>query len=363
MRITRNRIASLATLALAGATLVLPPAPASAQTAQSGRFSGVTLRVGTYGGSWKDAVHEHVGKHLEAMGAKVEYVIGNAAENLSKIVAARGRAVPIDVLEVGPAERIAMIKNDFLAEIPIATLPNVAKIPAKVVDKWAVPHQMVQNGIVYRMDKFADEKIPTPKTFGDLDNPKLANRVAFPDVNNPQHWPAVAGIAYETGASEAAPEKAFAKIVHMKPLYFYAAASELAQRFSSGDAIAAPWHVGWAVRLDRGGMKVGFIHPQVGKKRGALEYNYLAITKGTKNAEAAAAFINLSMDTAEQVNFARAVGVVPTNRDARAQLAKDPVLGKFMLLTDSEIDNAFSVNWDKVDQEKWRASWTRAISK
>lgn len=360
MRPNRTLAIAAVLVALAGLALGLAAPPSSAQ---SGRFSGVTLRVGTFGGSWKDAVHKDVGRALEAMGAKIEYVVGNPAENLSKIVAARGRAVPIDVMEIGPAERIAMVKEGFLEDVPVSAIPNIAKVPKQGVEKKVVAYLIVQNGIVYRADKFNDEKIPVPKTYGDLVNPKLANRVAFPDITNTQHWTAVSALATEAGGNETTPEKGFERVRQMKPLYFFSAASELAQKFSLGDAIAAPWHAGWAVRLGRGGMNVGFVHPQVGGKRGAVELNYLGIVKGTKNLDAAAAWVNAFLETEAQASFARAVGIVPTNRDARAQLDKDEVLKKFMLLTDREIESAFTVDWDKVDQDKWRAAWSRTIGK
>lgn len=326
------------------------------------RFDGVTLRVGTFGGSWKDAVHEQVGKTLEALGAKVEYVIGNPSENLAKVIAARGQS-PIDVMEIGPAERAAMLEHGFLADIPVQSIPNKVKLPAKIQEKKLVPHIMVQNGIVYRIDKFAAAGIPVPARYNDLVHPGLAGRIAFPDVTNTQHWTAVAAMAHGAGGSEASPQPGIDKVLEAKPLYFFSAASELAQKFGQGDVIAAPWHAGWAVRLSRAGQDVGFVHPVVGDRKGAIEYNYLGIPRGAKNPQAAAAFINAFLDTQAQAEFARATGVVPTNVEARARLASDPVLRKFMLLSDREIEGAFVVDWGRIDQAKWRAQWTRSVNR
>ncbi len=335
----------------------------SSAQAQAKPFDGVTLRVGTYGGPWSEAVHSNVGKKLEAMGAKVEYVIGNPAENFSKVVAARGRAAPIDVMEIGPAERLAMTRNDFLEDLPAAKIPNLAKLSVQITDKKAIAHQMVQNGILIRRDTFQAENLPLPKRFEDLQNPKLANRVAFPDVTNPQHWPAVTAMAFMAGGSETTPEKGFEQAMRMKPLYFYSAATELVQKITMGDVIAAPWHVGMAVRLHNAGQKVDFIHPQIGTKRGEVEFNYLGIVKGSKNVDAAAAFINAFLDTQVQADFAKPMGVVPVNRESRVLLQKDPVMNRFMLLSDSDLANTFSMDWTKVEVEKWRSTWARTVSK
>ncbi len=336
---------------------------ASVAMAQARPFEGVTLRVGTYGGPWGDAVNSNVGKKLEAMGAKVEYVIGNPAENFAKIVAARGRAVPIDVMEIGPAERLAMTRNDFLEDLPAAKIPNLAKLSVQIIEKKTIAHQMVQNGVLIRSDKFTAEKLAIPKRFEDLQDPKLANRIAFPDVTNPQHWPAVAAMASVAGGNETTPEKGFDQAMRMKPLYFYAAATELVQKITMGDVIAAPWHAGMAVRLHNAGQPVEFIHPQIGTKRGEIEYNYLGIVKGSKNVDAAAAFINAFLDTQVQADFAKPMGVVPVNRESRALLQKDPVMNRFMLLSDSDLANAFSMDWTKVDVEKWRSTWARTVTK
>lgn len=339
-------------------TLLVANAPAFAQQ----RFDGVTLRVGTFGGSWKDAVQEQVGKKLEAMGAKIEYVIGNPGENLAKIIAARGQS-PIDVMEIGPAERVGMLKNDFLVDIPARLVPNAAKLPKNIVEAKLVPHLIIENGIVYRVDKFKEAGVAPPVQYSDLTNPKLAGRTAFPDVTNTQHWTAVTGLAYDSSASEADPGAGFKRVVQSKPLYYFSAAAELAQKFTTGDVIAAPWHAGWAVRLSRAGQDVAFAHPIVNGKKGAIEYNYLGIPKGAKNVEAAAAFINAFLDPQAQAAFARATGVVPVNPDARKELAADPVLAKFMLLKDEEINGAFVVNWDRVNQEQWRSDWNRSVGR
>jgi spermidine/putrescine-binding protein len=130
-----------------------------------------------------------------------------------------------------------------------------------------------------------------------------------------------------------------------------------------GDVIAAPWHAGMAVRLHNAGQQVAFIHPQIGSKKGEVEYNYLGIVKGSKNVAAAAAFINAFLDTKVQADFAKPMGVVPVNKESRALLQKDPVISQYMLLSDADLANAFSMDWSKVDVEKWRASWARAVTK
>ncbi|MBN9043410.1 MAG: extracellular solute-binding protein [Rhizobiales bacterium] len=348
------------TTALASSGLMLGARRASAQDQK--RFDNVTLRVGVFGGGWKDAIQSFVGSKLEARGVKIEYVPGNPADNFAKIVAARGAAVPIDVMEISPAERIAMTRNGFLEDLPEAHIPNLKKTSVSITEGKAVAYHMVQNGIVYRADRFEADKLPLPKTLMDLQNSVYANKLAFPDVVNPQHWPAVTLLALANGGSESNPEPGFAAAKKMRPLYYYSAAVELAQKMSLGDIVAAPWHAGMALRLANAGQKMGMIHPTLGDKRGEIEFNYLGIVKGTKNAEAAAAFINQFLDTESQVNFAKPMGVAPVNIEARRQLASDPVISKFMLLSEEDLAKTYTMDWNKVNVEKWRASWLRTIN-
>src|ERR1700677_1829499 len=69
--------------------LVLGSAPAFA-----GQFDGVTVRLATFGGNWRDIVEAHVGKAFEAEGGKIEYVLGQPAQNMAKLIAARGQPAP-----------------------------------------------------------------------------------------------------------------------------------------------------------------------------------------------------------------------------------------------------------------------------
>jgi len=82
-----------ASAAVAAAAL---PMPTIAQQS----LSGTTLRVACFGGGHRDFVHEAVGSQVEKLGGKMEYVAGSPAEHLAKLIAARGRPAPFDVVEM-----------------------------------------------------------------------------------------------------------------------------------------------------------------------------------------------------------------------------------------------------------------------
>src|SRR5215510_15624293 len=72
---------------------------AGAGPASAGQFDGVTVRFGTFGGKWRDIVDSYVAKAFEKEGGKIEYVLGQPANNMAKLIAARGQEPPFDILE------------------------------------------------------------------------------------------------------------------------------------------------------------------------------------------------------------------------------------------------------------------------
>src|SRR5262245_54391021 len=69
---------------------------AATGSASAGQFDGVTVRLATFGGKWRDIVESHVTKEFEKEGGKIEYVLGQPANNMAKLIAARGQEAPFD---------------------------------------------------------------------------------------------------------------------------------------------------------------------------------------------------------------------------------------------------------------------------
>src|SRR5580658_9433837 len=166
--------------------------------ARVARAQAAPLRVGTWGGSWRDALATHISARLAPSGSPLEYVLGNPDDNLAKLVVAKRQGqIPFDVWECKPDETVGMIRSGLLAPLDYALLPNAATLP-----DWAhAPHYVctlaTQDGIVYNAQKFREAGLAPPTRYLDLNAPALLGRVAFPDVSNTLHWNAVFGLAYE----------------------------------------------------------------------------------------------------------------------------------------------------------------------
>ena len=60
---------------------------AVATSATAGEFDGVTLKVATWGGSWKENMEKVIVPKFEALGGKIEFVTGSPASSFAKLVA------------------------------------------------------------------------------------------------------------------------------------------------------------------------------------------------------------------------------------------------------------------------------------
>lgn len=321
-----------------------------------------SLRVGTWGGSWRDALDKLTGPPLRARGVSMDYVLGSPAHNLAKLMAARGRAMPLDSMEATGDVLKALVDGKFVQKMNLATVPNTASLPALSRGEYYVMTYATMSGIVYNEVKFTELGLPKPRQMSDLINPKLEGRVAFPDVTHSEHYNCVSALAYDAGGNENTPEKAVPLVNKMKPSYFFTSSADLAAKFASGDIWVAAWHAGFAVRLRRTGVPVAFANPVIGSKVGALNPVYYHFVADTTSLKAAEAHLNAYLSPDVQFEFSKAVGAVPMNREARKRLQGDPD-AKELMLTDEALNGALAVDFYKTDLAAWRDVWNRQIQR
>ncbi len=325
-------------------------------------LAGTTLRVATWGGSWRDSIDKHISGKLAAQGVKVEYVLGNPEDNLAKLIAARRQGqVPFDVMEGSPELFNAMVSAGLLEKINYDHLPNAKGLPVWAREAYQVVGLLTEDGIAYNVEKFRQAGLEPPQRYSDLQNPKLSGHVAFPDTSHVQHWNAVVGLAYEAGGNEGSMAGAVRLVNALKPAYFYTASTELATRFGSGDIWAAPWHAGWVVRLKRTGVPVAMAYTRFGDKKGAVWAVPQYIVKGTRNLAAAEAFINEYLSVEVQYEHGKTTGCVPVSSAARARMREDAESREALFLSDAELGQAYRISWSRLDPRQWRETWTREV--
>jgi len=346
----------------AGLPLAAMLAPGLYRGALAKGAGAAPLRVATYGGSWRDNVEKYMCAKLIQAGVKIEFIIGNPNANLAKLIAAhRQNETPFDVMDGSPLFYRQMVNAGMLEKVDYAKLPHAKGMPAWVLQQYQVEPNWTTEGVVYNAAKFREAGVPPPEKYTDLMNPKLKGRVAYPDPAHVQHWGVTVALAYESGGSESNMSGAIGLIKKIDPVYYYTSSVDLAAKFGSGDIWAAPWGASWAVRLKESGQDVAVAYTKIGDKKGALWPATKMIIKGAQNLQAARGYLDAYLADDSSYGFCMEVGNVPASAEARQRMAQNPIRKKMLLLSDAQLENAFRVQWDKIDANKWRDTWNRGI--
>jgi putative spermidine/putrescine transport system substrate-binding protein len=362
-----NRFRKTCSAALAGAIVALSAAAASdGALAQAKPFEGVTLRVATFGGPWRDDLAKYVAPKVEALGGKVEFVIGSPQDNLAKIIAARGREPPFDVVEILDAQVDQVIAGGLVIPLDYSKIPNAAGLDAWQRMPSAVGNWTTQEVICYDKGKFAELGIPVPTTYKDLANPKLQGRVMLADITGGGGLANFAGIVYASGGDVNNVKPGLDTIATIKGAKFWKAGGDVVAAFKAGDIYAAVAHSGWCLRAVKyAGANVASVHPVINaQKKGVLKVGWLGVVKGTKNAAAAMAFINGYLEEEFQVAFAKNSGVWPINKKAMQRLrTEDPVFVALNNIEQADIDRMLRIDYKGVNVNAWYDQWNRAVAK
>lgn len=325
-------------------------------------LAGITLRVGTWGGTWMQLLQQYVEPALKAHGATVEYVLGQPDDNLAKLIAARGQRPPIDLIEYSENDRSSMLGAGVIAPIDYAQLPNAHGVPAG----WRLPGMVANSstidGIVYNATKFQEAGIAPPRSYADLGNPKLRDRIAFGDITTPQGVKGLIAIAYENGGNETNLLPGMQAILRLRPRTYYKTWTQIFTQFKAGDIWAAHWHAGWVVRGRQAGVPLDIALPPVAGKHGVLSNTWLSPVKDSPNSTAALAFINQYLAPQPQEELGRRNGIRPINQQAADALAKDDAaLAAVLPLNQAAVAQIFYPDILKIDMDALIDQWDRTV--
>ena len=352
---------------LAGAAMVLVMGLwAPAAQGQAKPFDGVTLRVATFGEPWRDDLAKNLSPKIEALGGKVEFIIGSPQDNLAKLIAARGREAPFDVIEILDAQVDQVVEGGLLMPIDYSAIPNAGQIEPWQRMPQAVGIWTTQEVICYDKGKFAALGLPVPTTYKDLANDKLQGRVMLADITGGGGLANFAGIVYASGGDTSNVKPGLDTISTIKGAKFWKAGADVIAAFKAGDIYAAVAHTGWCLRaIKYAGANVASAHPRINAtKTGVLKVGWIGVVKGTKNAAAAMQFINAYLDEEFQLGFAKNTGVWPSNTKARQRLrTEDALFVSLNNIDQADIDRMLRIDYKGVNINSWYDQWNRAVSK
>ncbi len=300
--------------ALALSTLVLAPLPAAAQD---------KLVVSVWGGSWRDMVANIIGKKFTAeTGMPVEYITGGTIDRLNKEKLAKGS--PESDITFTTSHVGWLYANDGLYEqLDLNKVPNArnlieqAKISPYHIGTWAYVYT-----IGYRPDLLKGVAF---ESWADLWRPEVKGKLAAPDFD-PSHLIVVAAIL--SGGDAASWEKGQAKLKELKPSFkaFYTNDANSQQLIANGETPVQVILSMNAHYMAGEGVPITLAMPKEGA---VLGIDTIAIMKGSKKAELAYKFINLTLDPQVQAEVAKFKKGSPVVLDAKVDPAVAQLPGVF----------------------------------
>lgn len=286
---TENEMWNKVLMSTAAALVGLSHAAHAQTTPQS-------ITVAYYGGNWGEAFDACVAQPFtKATGIKVVAEIGNSTTTLSKLQQQTGDAV-IDVAYMdGGISEIAEAAG-VLAPIDLEKLSNAGALQPQAIYKngdhaFAVSAGYYSLGLIYNTSEVSD----VPQSWEELWNESYAGAVAIPSPNNSAGVPFVIFLAGAFGDKSETMDATFAKLKALDTGLLYDTSGAASNAFQSNEVvIGAHFNVG-AWDLIDAGLPIGFTVPKEGVWATDARMH---IVKGTKNADAAAQFIDTAL-TAE----------------------------------------------------------------
>lgn len=265
------------------------------------------LVVSTWGGNWKDILHNAVGERFTKMtGIPVEYEVGGTVKRLSDARVHKDNPLVDVTLTTTHVGRL-YISGGLFEKLDMAKLPNAKHLFKEAIRSpnhlglWAYVYT-----IVYRPDQ-----VPIEITkWADLWNPALKGKIAMPDFD-PSHIITVSAVL--SGGNEFQWQKGQERLLKLKPniAAFFGTDAQSQDLLKTGEAPVQVMLSANAFHLMKQGIKVKLVNPtDVG---GIVGIDTVGIMKGTKKLEAAYKFLDIALSREAQEEIVRTLGAGPAN--------------------------------------------------
>lgn len=273
-------------IALSGASLVAAPMIGrQSALAQSGE-----LRVANWGGDWNErVVRAFEAPFINSKGITIVHELSNPPERKAKLLAER--RLPrgsVDVAWLSDADAYEMDQAGVLEPIDQSKIPNWKYIDKKL----QVPHIVtwIYGGIVLM---YNPNKVPEPKSFADLWNPKYADRVG---INDGIYFQYIYAASLAHGGAMGNVDKAFPALLDLKKAVkprLYPTHQALAAAFNSEEVWISANYSSRIIQWTKEGVPVKWSYP----KEGAIFTSFGAgIPKKGLNRDAAYYYLNAMLE-------------------------------------------------------------------
>jgi putative spermidine/putrescine transport system substrate-binding protein len=322
----------------------------------------VTLRVANYGGAFTASQKKYAADlFTQRTGIKVQFIDGNPADHLAKLVASRGREAPFDVVYFDDDVQAKAVDAGVLERLDPALVPNLRFVYDEAKGKAGFGPGILfySVGIAYNVDKLKQAKVEI-QSWNDLWDPRLAGRVAVPDLSTIMGRNFLMAATHLAGGDESSLIKGIDKIATLKAHSYYTSSATLATQMQSGEVWAAPWINGRAWGLIDKGAPLAFVLPKEG---GFGNMTTIDVVRGTKHPKEAHAYVNMVLDPLPQLGQANEIPYGPTNRLLAPVLAAYPEMAKKFPSSPKDLQQLRQVNWPVYNKNHEAAvdAWNRRV--
>lgn len=317
------------------------------------------ITVAYYGGNWGEAFDACVVQPFsKATGVRVVAEIGNSTTTLSKLQQQAGNAV-IDVAYMDGGISELAEEAGVLAPVEAAKIPNMDALQPQAIYKngdhaFAVSAGYYSLGLIYN----TNEMPQAPESWDALWSEDFAGAVAIPSPNNSAGVPFVLFLDRIFGDKSEQMDATFAKLKELDAGLLFDTSGAASNAFQSNEvAIGAHFSVG-AWDLIDAGLPIGFTIPKEGVWATDVRMH---IVKGTKNLDAASAFVNSALTPEAATCLAEKLYLGPAVKDVKlsAEIEKKLPWG-----AGGSIENLMLFDWKDVNARRPAVvdRWNREIA-
>jgi len=324
----------------------------------------VVLRVSSWGGKSTQTQIKYAGDiFTNKTGVKVQFIDGASIDHVAKLVAARGRNVPYDVVLLDGDVRAQAIQAGVLEKFDYDKVPNakLAFDEAKGTEGYSPDFDFVSAIFVYNAEKYQQAGIPAPASWKDLWDKRLTGHVALPDLANGAGRALLIQTSRLLGGDESDLGKAVDEIARVDARSYWSTSQQAEQLIKSGDIWLTVIADGRAYALQDAYPPARAVRP----KEGSIAFASTAdIVKGTPHPELAAQFLNEIYGALYQLGNAVDFYYGPTNRLLTPIIDADKPLAAKLIYTTEQAKTLYHPDWNKywAAHERAQDLWNRTIT-
>ena len=285
-----------------------------------GRAQDKTLKVGVYGGYFKDSFDKHIfPEFTKASGIKVESVSEPTGQAwiVQLEQAAKAGAAPADVSMMSQLAMLQGRSTNLWTPLDLAKIPNAKNIIAPLVNKYEDGRVSGLGAVSWYITLVTNTKeYPTaPTSWAALWDPKNKDKLGLLALATNSFLLEVTAATFMGGTkaldSEEGQLAAFKKLAEVKPnvKLWYRDEAQFEQALKSGEIPMGEYYHDVTGLAAKDGHPVRSTFPKEG---GILDSGSWAVTRASKMADDAHVFINYMCQPSIQALMSRKIGTSPT---------------------------------------------------